>query len=283
MGGRSQPSFPAKVRGVRMAALEPIYTATNTTPAWQLDWVLTVFWRAAPFADDWLDELRAAVELDGIRLLGHQFVNADRSQFLVSTLPAVKPIEVVHRIKGRLQHFVRKRWPQAFRRNYDLHSIGSTRREKAEAYVASQLEHHGVSDTLRVRLIDLQLVAPEIDLSRPRFTAHGRFRCNLHLVCAHAQHASDQQSGKWDAIRQMIRNVASAKGHLLSRLGLLPDHVHLVLGFNPHESPLEVGLSYMNNIAFVYQMQPVLMPSCFLGTVGEYDLGAIAPTAWLPR
>ena len=72
----------------------------------------------------------------------------------------------------------------------------------------------------------------------------------------------------------MIRRCASAHGDLLSRVGLLPDHIHLVLGFSPEEAPLDVALRYMNNIAFVFGMEPVLMHSCYLGTVGEYDLGA---------
>ena len=86
-----------------MGTLAPIYTAENTSPAWQLDWAVTVFWRKAPFTDDWLALLRPVLEPDGIRLLARQFVNADRSKFLVSTLPPVKPVDGVQRIKDRLQ------------------------------------------------------------------------------------------------------------------------------------------------------------------------------------
>jgi hypothetical protein len=34
-------------------------------------------------------------------------------------------------------------------------------------------------------------------------------------------------------------------------------------------------LSYMNNAAFAQGMKAVFMPSCYLGTFGEYDLGVI--------
>lgn len=254
-----------------------IYLADSTAAAWQLDWSLTVFWRSPPITDDWLHDLRDALEPDGIRLLEHRFSQLDRSLFWLSTLPSVKPTELVQRIKGRLQHVVRSLWPQALRRNYDLHSIGSTRRDKTEQYVASQLSHHFPNDPAqRAALFDLQVVNPDIDLSQPRFTAHARYRCNLHLVLVHQDRWRQTQATKHEQVRAMIRRAATAKGHLLSRLGLLPDHMHLVLGFSPDESPQDVALSYMNNIAYVYGMQPVLKPSYFVGTIGEYDLGAVA-------
>ena len=80
---------------------------------------------------------------------------------------------------------------------------------------------------------------------------------------------------KLEAVRTMIRSSATQKGHRLSRLGLLPDHFHLTLGTPLESSPEDVALSYMNNIAFVYDMRPVLMSSFYVGTFGEYDLGAI--------
>jgi hypothetical protein len=121
-------------------------------------------------------------EQDGVRILSHRFATPDSSQFLVSTKPTVRPVDLVHSIKGRLQHLARERWPKALQRNYDLHSIGSTQLEKVEAYVASQLEHHPVeSGVLKAQLSDLQVMRPDVDLSQFRFTAHARFRCNLHL------------------------------------------------------------------------------------------------------
>ncbi len=259
-----------------MTARTPIYLPQTTSAAWQLDWSLTVFWQKAPFANDWLEELQTSLESDGIRLLEHRFSREDHSLFWLSTLPGVKPVEMLQRVKGRLQHLVRNQWPQALRRNYDLHSIGSTRRDKAEQYVATQLPHHFPDDPeQRAALFDMQFVNPEIDLSQPRFSSHGRFRCNLHLVLVHVDRWQQMQPAMHERVRAMIRRAAESKGHLLSRLGLLPDHLHLVLGFSPDESPEEIALSYMNNIASVYDMEPILKPSYYIGTIGEYDLGAI--------
>ena len=254
----------------------PIYTAENARPAYQLDWSLTVFWKRAIGSDSWLAELQAATEKDGVRILSHRFSTKGCSLFLLSTLPAVRPVDAVRSIKGRLQTLIRSTLPQAFLRNYDLHSVGSTTRAKAEAYVTSQLEHHAESlAVVTHQLADLQWIDPDVDLSAEQFSAHARHRCNLHLsfVC------QDRRTGigipLLVAVRNMIRRACAAKKVRLSRIGLLPDHLHLIVGTSHEAAPIELALSLMNNIAFVYGMQPILRPSCFLGTIGEYNLGAI--------
>lgn len=179
-------------------------------------------------------------------------------------------------IKGRLQYIVRSLFPRAFQRNYDLRSIGSTTREKAEAYVAAQLNHHQVSDSrLRAALSELQIINPEVNLERPQFSRRARHSCNLHLVFVHNWRISESSIEVWTKVREILRRSATAKGWQLSRAGFVPDHIHLTLSFTMDWSPLEVALSCMNNISFAHGMTPVLMPSCYVGTIGEYDLGAI--------
>jgi hypothetical protein len=73
----------------------------------------------------------------------------------------------------------------------------------------------------------------------------------------------------------MILKASRAKGHRLCRAGILADHVHLLLGCNLTEAPQEVALGYLNNLAYAQQMRPVYQFGFYVGTVGEYDLGAI--------
>lgn len=255
---------------------DPLYTPANCKFAYQLRWSLTLFWNSPPLFDDWLPELRKATAKDGVRILRHRITRDDCSQFLLSTRPATKPSTVIWSVKGRLQTLVRAEMSQAFQRNYDLLSIGSTRLEKAEAYVAAQLRQHSTeARPAPAAFEDLQFVDPEIDLSRPRFTNHGRFSCNLHLVFIRAGRSPETRPAVWLAVRNMIRKASRQKQHLLSRLGILPDHVHMTVGIHPDESPEEVALSYMNNIAFCLGMEPVLMHGCFIGGIGNYDLHVI--------
>jgi hypothetical protein len=260
-----------------MGSLLPIYTAENIKVAYQLDWSLTLFWHKPPQSDAWLEELKETTETDGVRILQHRFARPDCSLFLVSTRPEVVPIEISRSVKGRLQHLVRKTWPKAFQRNYDLRSIGSTIRSKLDEYVAKQLEHHLAAEPQTQEILaDFQIHHPEVNLSKARFTSHARYWCNLHVVFINDWRWRELRRELLVSVQDMIQRASTAKSHLLARAGILADHVHLLLGTRLEESPLDVGLSYMNNVAYVYGMKPTLKYSCFLGTFGDYDLGAVA-------
>ncbi|WP_425619475.1 transposase [Anatilimnocola sp. NA78] len=97
----------------------------------------------------------------------------------------------------------------------------------------------------------------------------------MHLVFVRDDRQQDFDTGKWLQAKTIVRQAAVKYKHLLSRLAILPDHVHMILGIHPSESPRAVALSYLNNLAYSQGMQPVFMQSCYVGTIGEYDLGAI--------
>ena len=74
-------------------------------------------------------------------------------------------------------------------------------------------------------------------------------------------------------VREMIVKSAAKRGHLLSTGGIVADHIHLTLGCNVEESPADVALSYMNNLAYACGMKRVFAFGFYVGTCGEYDLG----------
>lgn len=256
--------------------MRPIYTPENCKAAYQLIWSLTVFWRNPPGTDTWLDELKGATENDHVRILKHRFEQPTLSVFLVSTQPQVAPMQISKVIKGRLQYLIRDQHPKPFQRNYDLRSIGSTTREKLEAYLESQVAHHPMADPqVQARLAQYQIHHPEVDLSFPRYTSHARYWYNLHVAIVNDGRWTEIRHDVLQGIQDMLLKASSAKGHLLSRAGIVPDRIHLTLGCSLVESPLDVALSYMNKLAYVCEMRPVFKCSCFVGTFGEYDLGAV--------
>lgn len=259
-----------------MPTPQPIYTADNCQVAYQLNWGLTTNWRQPPGTDQWLDELTSATEQDHVRILKHRFANPTTSQFLISTQPQIVPTLIPARIKGRLQHLIRERFPKAFQRNYLLRSIGSTRGDKLDAYLASQPERHRMADPrVQTRLQRYQIHNPQVDLSAARFSEHAKYWYNLHVVFVNEDRLMEVRDEVLSSLREMVLKASTMKRHLLSRAAILPDHVHLTLGCSLGESPLEVGLSYMNNLAWACGMKRVFQRSLFLGTFGEYDLGAI--------
>ena len=95
----------------------------------------------------------------------------------------------------------------------------------------------------------------------------------------HDRRQGELRSEVWEAVRSLIRRASTAKEHLVSRVGIVPDHIHMTLGFRPDEAPIGVALSYMNNIAYVRGMEPIFTHSCYVATFGEYDLGAVRDEA----
>ena len=85
----------------------------------------------------------------------------------------------------------------------------------------------------------------------------------------------DADADVLDRTQRAIVATAEKKGHLLAKIGQFADHVHIAVGTGIDESPQDVALAYMNNIAFLHGMRPVLQPGYYVGTFGEYHLGAI--------
>jgi REP element-mobilizing transposase RayT len=254
---------------------EPIYTAENCSVAYQLDWSYSLFWKEAPDGTEWFGDLRDSCEADGIRILNHQLAETT-SQFLISTRPNLAPIQIAQRVKGRLQHLIRLSRPKAFRRNYSLRSVGSTRRERLDKYLANQLDHHPTADPrVAARLARYQIHHPEIDLSSPQRTTHALYWYNLHIVLVHAERYAEIREDYLSRTRDMIDRVAMVKRHRLSRAAIVLDHIHLTMGCDLEESPQDVVLAYMNNLAYAHGMCPLFRYSYYVGTFSEYDLGVI--------
>jgi len=257
--------------------MEPLYTPHNTNPAYQLNWGLTIFWRRSAVPDDlWLAELQAAAEPDGVRVIKHRTGTGDASLFFVSTRPHVSPSGLVRSVKGRLQHAIRGRAPKALRRNYGLRSIGSVKRSVVEDYVARQPARHPMADSeVQRRLAPFQRTYPDVDLAKPSYSAHGMYWYNLHLVLVNQERWKETRAAVLSRLSEMIDVAAAKHDERLSRVGLLPDHIHMTLGCPIERSPQDVALGYLNNCAYACGMKPVFRYGYYVGTIGEYDRGAV--------
>jgi hypothetical protein len=165
--------------------------------------------------------------------------------------------------------------PKAFQRNYWLRSVGTCTRSVIEEYAESQVERYPeVDPRLEQRLDDYSRSYPEVDLSQVRSTAHGRFWYNVHLVLANDGRMMEVRDEILRRLLGMAEGVARKHQYLMSRLSVLPDHVHLTLGLPIDESPQGVACRFMNNLAYVHGMDRIFPFSYYVGTFGEYDRGA---------
>ncbi|MCU0962480.1 MAG: transposase [Pirellulaceae bacterium] len=260
-----------------MAQIEPIYRVDNLTVAYQLNWSLTVFSRAAlPESQYWFNDLSRATEPDGVRILEHVHREANVHQFLISTKPQVTPASIVKSVKGRLQHAVREEVPRVWRRNYRLVSVGDSNCATLEAYVARQPQHHQMADPrVQEHIEAIQFHDPAVDLTAVQYSLHGQYIANLQLVFENCDRLSDIRPAYLQETRDTVVRVSRKKGYGLSRMGVAANHFHVLLGCGMQQDPLSIALSLMNNIAYVQKMKPVLEFSFYAGTFGTYDLAAV--------
>ena len=260
--------------------METLYTPDNTTAAYQLNWSVALFGADEfPPTAQWLSELKAVAESDGVRILEYHIAATNVMQFLVSSKPQIAPSQIVRSLKGRWQYLIRDTNPKAFRRNYSIGSIGEVNSDVLASYVARQPQNHPMADRrVQERIEALQFHDSELDFGSERFSSHGRFVHNLHVVLENEGGWHDTRAEVLIRSRQMI--IDSAKKHSwgLARIGLVTNHFHILLSAEVTESPESVALCLMNNLAYVQQMKPILRFSYYVGTFGEYDRGAIRKT-----
>ena len=261
--------------------MAPLYTPeTLDPPRYQLRYTWTGWpshsdLPAEPDPAFW-EELADAWETDGIRPLERTW-EARRVRILVSTTPDIAPTTLAQRMKGRLSYALRKADREAsFSRKKAVRSVGAARRDAIEKYVDGQVDETEWADPDFADHLERFTVTNEaVDLSTPSRSRSGRYWYNLHLVLVVAQRHRITEGGRLGRLRDCCLAVADKKGHWMKALSAMPDHLHAALRADISESPEEVALAYMNNLAHAVGPTQLWQPSYYVGTFGEYDMGAI--------
>jgi len=166
---------------------------------------------------------------------------------LLSTEPSSSPPAIVKSVKGRLQTILRPELKVAYRRNFRFTSVGDASIEVVENYVAAQLTHHcNAFTTAPAKFESLQYEDRSVDLSTPINSAHGQYLLALHIVLVHAERFRIGELKFLGLTKDSILRNAAENQHRISRLAILPDHVHFTLGVGYGQSAFEIVLSYMN-------------------------------------
>jgi REP element-mobilizing transposase RayT len=259
----------------------PLYTPLNLRPpAYHLrytwsGWSSGGTFPSLPPAAFW-QPLHAAWEADGLRKL-EQTCSTQLIQFTFSVRPTVAPIFFAGRVKGRLQHAFRKAGlATAFSRKVGFRTIGKNHPAKVEAYIQQQVEKEPLADPRFKELLRECTVAdPSVDLAAPTETNSGRYWYNLHLVLVVEGRYRIADAGWLRTVGDWSFKIAAKKGYAISRLSVMPDHLHVSLRGNVAHSPEQVALAFLNNLAFAVGQKPIWQPCNYVGTFGEYDMGAV--------
>jgi REP element-mobilizing transposase RayT len=83
-------------------------------------------------------------------------------------------------------------------------------------------------------------------------------------------------------LRDTSLRIADKKGYAISRLVVMPDHLHLALRGNCDHSPEEIVDASQNNLAYALGQTRVWEETYYTGTFSEYDMDAIRRRAAQP-
>jgi REP element-mobilizing transposase RayT len=259
----------------------PIYQPANLNPAYQLRFSWTGFpARGTRFPAnvslDEMDELTAAWESEGIRVLEHRWT-AEQIQATLSVVPQVSPIFLAARVKGRLQHAMRKRGqPVAFARNFSVRSLGDATREAVENYVRRQVERADLVDpAYREQLRRCMWHDRAVDLSKPSNSSSALYWYNLHVVLISCERYRMGAKETAQTVRDTCRAVAAKHEYGISTLSVMPDHLHIAMRGNLAHSPEQIALRLQNNTAWKLGQVKFWEHNYYAGTFGEYTMHAV--------
>lgn len=215
-------------------------------------------------------------ETDGIRLLERKW-RPDQMQFTFSAKPDVSPKQLAARVKGRLEHFLRQAgFTVAFSRKVAVGSIGANHVRDVENYIEGQLDKEMlVDDSFRKRLSEFTVVRGDVDLSKPTLTKRGRYWYNLHLVLLVKDRARLNDVSELRVVREGCLRLAEDQGYSISRLSIIPDHLHTSLRGKIDHSPEDIALKFLNSLAEEMGNQLIWEPCYYAGTIGTYDMNAV--------
>ena len=258
---------------------KPLYNARDQQPAFALrytwsGWVSKGDLQTLP-ESSWT-ELAALWEKDGLRLL-ERTIKPDSAQLTFSTTPAVSPVFLAARAKGRLQHAFRTRTEQVdFSRKVGVRCVGENTSESVLAYIHSQVRNEEFIDPRFAEFLEqFTVVNSEVDLSQPTPTNSGRYWYNLHVVLVTDSRCRLIDEASLALIRDGSFRIAEKKGHQIAALSVMPDHLHAALRANAGNSPADVALAFQNNLAFMLKKGAIWRPGYYVGTFGEYNMNAI--------
>ena len=271
------PAVATTLAATISTTVQPIYTVENTRPAFQLNWSVCLFGKVdLPPPSTWLDQLNAATKPDAVRILEFRTTRSNVAQFLVSTVPNVSLAEIIRSLKGRWLYLIRTEHPKAFRRNYYIGSVGEANNRVLDQYIAGQTSKHKMADPrVQKHLESLQFHDTSIDLGLVKTSNYGQFVHSLQVVVENVDAWHEIREQVLADSRAMIIRTAAKKSWQLSRIGMLSNHIHVLLGADMSESPASISLSLMNNLAYVQGLKPVLRFSYYVGTFGRYDRNAV--------
>jgi REP element-mobilizing transposase RayT len=223
-----------------------------------------------------IDAAKPLWTTDGLELIRYRWL-PDKVQLLFDASPDLSPVTIASRAKGRIDHAMRSAGIAIpFSRKVSIRSVGDNSRRDVEGYIERQVPKEQFANPRFAEAIaELTVVNSNVDLSCPLESARGRYWYNLHVVLLVERRHRIASLPTLRAICDGCLRIAQKKRHLVSRLSVKPNHVHLALRSKIEESPQQVVFAYQNNLAFLLGQQLIWDERWYAGTFSEYTLDGI--------
>lgn len=251
---------------------QQIYLPSNCSAAYQLNWSVSVFGKAGlPSPERVFDKLQIALARDDLRILEYRKLDPNVVQFFVSSQTKHSPAEIVRCVKGRWHYVSKEIQSIEFRR-----SVGSANSSVLDNYVARQNTKHAMADDRTQELLaSLQYYDERVDTALIRKSGHGEFQNSLHLVLETDDGWQETCFETLLGYRTIAVERCREQKWGLSRIGLLSNHLHILLTAGISTAPEDVAMDLLNALASTQNMRTMFRHSYYVGTFGEFDRGAI--------
>ncbi|PWT89165.1 MAG: hypothetical protein C5B55_11825 [Blastocatellia bacterium] len=215
----------------------------------------------------------------------------DHLRVLVSLQPTQTVSNVVRMLKGNTDHEFRCSLADELQRHqttalwakgYFARSAGKVDLDVVRDYVARQVSHHGYKGSWTR---PLQYCNPEF--RSPAFPMpHCFCLLNYHIVLVTQERRSVFDEVIAPRLFEYVRTVGMKHRFAIDRIGLLPDHMHLVIEARPDVSIEEYVRAIMESTRYWMNKNyygvlketkawDLWKPSYYAGTVGEYTTAQV--------
>lgn len=215
----------------------------------------------------------------------------DRLRLLVSLKPSQTVAHTAKMLKGNLDREFSLVFPEELSRNqvrklwargYFGRSSGKVNLERARKYVERQVTHHGYrgewTEPLTYR--NPTFKSPAFPLS------HSFCLLNYHVVLVTQTRIPVFDESIAPGLFQYAMKIGTKHGFAIERMGLLPDHMHLILEAKSDTCVEECARALLENTRYWMERYylgvlkesgawNVWQPSFYAGTVGEYTTAQV--------
>lgn len=214
-------------------------------------------------------------------------ISEDHLRLLLSLQPTQTVAHTAKMLKGNLDHeffAVRadERVRKLFARGYFARSSGKVNLEAARQYVETQIPHHGYKGewTKPLKYRNPNFTSPAFHL------AHSFCVLNYHVVIVTQNRIPVFDETIAPGFFNYCVSVGEKHGFAIDRIGLLPDHLHLIIEAKSDIAVEDCVGALMNNTQNWMEKRyygvlketnawNVWQPSYYAGTVGEYTTAQV--------